>query len=137
MNIDDLLKEREKYQKQIDSATKGIEAVNVLLSLQGYTGSKSEILPAFVSSLIPATNDAGNKPDSLAYSELAREWANSVTGEVTIFDFHNWIKAKHPEATPNKNSMNGPVARLVRDKKLTLVRQGAGRAPSVYGPALL
>jgi hypothetical protein len=139
MNIDDLLKEREKYQRQIDDATKGISAVNVLLGLQGYQGAKTEIFPAFIPSAPAPIQATTQKPqtDSLPYSELAKEWAESVSGEVTIFDFQKWIEAKHPTVVVNKNSLNGPISRLVRDNHLMLVRQGAGRAPSVYGPSIL
>ena len=139
MNIDDLLKEREKYQRQIDDATKGISAVNVLLGLQGYQGSNTEIFPAFIPSAPAPIQPTTQNPqtDSLPYSDLAKQWAKSVSGEVTIFDFLKWIEAKHPGKTVNKNSINGPISRLVRDNQLKLVRQGAGRAPSVYGPSLL
>lgn len=68
----------------------------------------------------------------IAYTTEALEWVKGCSGKVKVKDFGEWLKGKYPPHLINRNSINQPFRKLVKDGILILVRQGAGKMPSIF-----
>lgn len=79
----------------------------------------------------PCTKVVNTKPP-VSYIREAKEWIKHVSGQVTILDFAEWLKAKHPNAEIKMSSLNNPIRKLVKDGELEVSHTGSGRTPSVY-----
>jgi len=74
--------------------------------------------------------DAG-RAESIAYAREADEWLETVSGQFSVVQFREWLRAKYGDAL-NDASIKGPFRALERSGKLKIVTPGAGRRPTVY-----
>lgn len=70
--------------------------------------------------------------DSISYTAEAEKWAKEASGKLMVKHFEKWLKEKFPPHMVNKNSINAPFRKLVKDGVLVVVRQGVGKMPSIY-----
>lgn len=70
--------------------------------------------------------------DSISYMAEAEKWAVESSGKLMVKHFEQWLKEKYPPHLINRNSINAPFRKLVKDGVLVVARQGAGKMPSIY-----
>jgi len=81
------------------------------------------------------TSDDGimdSMEDSISYTAEAAKWADEASGKLMVKHFEKWLREKFPLHMINKNSINAPFRKLVKDGVLIVVRKGVGKMPSIY-----
>ncbi len=81
-----------------------------------------------------AANDSNNFSEysEIPYTEESEKWVDQTSGNVTIRDYKAWLSSRYPNCKINKNSISGPIKRLVKRNRLRVLKPGYGRKPSVY-----
>lgn len=77
----------------------------------------------------------GSMEDSISYTAEAEKWVKAASGKLMVKHFEKWLREKFPSHMINRNSINAPFRKLVKDGVLVVVRQGVGKMPSIYEKA--